>query len=67
MFIIMKLGEDLSVIGQIYIFSNKSLGSLLIDPLLSTTASSTSTVISISFSLLTSWIKLSLASVFLET
>ncbi len=63
----LKLGEDLSVVRQLYIFSNKSLGSLLIDPLLSTTASSTSTVISISFSLLTSWIKLSLASVFLET
>jgi hypothetical protein len=49
----MKSGEDLSVVGQFYIFSNKSLGSLLIDPLLSTTASSTSAVTSISFSLLT--------------
>ena len=54
MFIIMKLGEDLSDVGQLYIFSNKSLGSLLIDPLLSTTASSTFAVKSISFSLLTS-------------
>ena len=49
MFIIMKFGEDLSVVGQIYIFSNKFLGNLLIDPLLSTTASSTSAVTSISF------------------
>ena len=63
----MKLGEDLSDVGQLYISSNKSLGSLLIDPLLSTTASSTSAVTSISFSLLTSWIKLSLTGVFLET
>jgi hypothetical protein len=54
MFLMMKLGEDLSDVGQLYISSNKSLGSLLIDPLLSTTASSTSAVTSISFSLLTS-------------
>ena len=63
----MKLGEDLSDVGQLYIFSNKSLGSLLIDPLLPTTASSTSAVTSISFSLLTYWIKLSLTGVFLKT
>ena len=54
MFLMMKLGEDLSDVGQLYISSNKSLGSLLIDPLLSTTASSTSAVTSIYFSLLTS-------------
>ena len=44
-----KLGEDLSVVGQLYIFSNKLLCNLLIDPLLPTTASSTSAVTSISF------------------
>ena len=49
MFLVSKLGKDLSVIGQIYIFSNKFLGSLLIDPLLSITASLTSVVTSISF------------------
>ena len=54
MYLLIKLGEDLSVVSQLYIFSNKSLGSLLIDPLLPTTASSTSAVTSISFSLLTS-------------
>ena len=67
MLLLMKLGEDLSVIGQIYIFSNKFFGSLLIDPLQSTTASSTSALTSISFSLLTSWIKFSLTGVFLKT
>ena len=50
----MKLGEDLSYVGQIYIFSNKFLGSLLMDPLLPIIASSTSAVTSISFFLLTS-------------
>ena len=40
--LIVKLGKDLSIVGQLYICSNKFLGILLIDPLLSTTASSTS-------------------------
>ena len=48
------LGKDLSAIGQIYIFSNKSFGSLLTDPLLSITANSTCAVTSVSLSLETS-------------
>jgi len=62
----MKLGEDLSAISQLYILSNNFFGSLLIDPLLSITASSTSAVTRVSFPLLTSCIKLSLTGVFLE-
>ena len=43
-----NLGKELASIGQIYIFSNKSFGSLLTDPLLSITANSTCAVTNIS-------------------
>ena len=61
------LGKDLSAIGQIYIFSNKSLVSLLTDPLLSITANSTCAVTNISLFLETSCNKLSLTYDFFIT
>ena len=63
----MKSGEDLSVVGQFYIFSNKFLGSLVIEPLLPITASSTSALTRVSSPLLTSCINLSLTGVLVET
>jgi len=61
------LGKDLSAIGQIYIFSNKSIGSLPTDTLLSITANSTCAVTSVSLSLETSCNKLSLTGDFFIT
>ena len=58
------LGKDLAAIGQIYIFSNKSFGNLLTDPLLPITANSTCAVTNISLFLETSCNKLSLTNDF---
>ena len=67
MFLIVKLGEDLSDIGQFYILSNKFLGSLVIDPSVPITASSTSAITRVFSPLFTSCITFSLTGVFPET
>ena len=67
LFLQVNFGKGMSSIRQIYIFSNNSFESLLIDPLLSITASSTSATTRTSPSRTTSCLRFSLTGVLLRT